>query len=222
MRQLYEQLLKSLKTFCSLVIIINVISNKCIYCWNIHESVTSAYTSHYEQIELNFSILEGVPIGTLIGVIKSSNSSINTQPPYLIVPVPGGIHKTNNSGSLSLAHSGGGGGVDTDLNIDQSTGEIRTAVPLDREQRSYYSFIAIPLTGANIKVTIVCILLFCFKFYKFLVNPNSNQQIIEDVNDNSPQFPTDEIDLEFPENSKPRDVKRTLPPARDIDLGINN
>jgi protocadherin-16/23 len=138
------------------------------------------------------------------------------------VPVPGGIHKTNNSGSLSLAHSGGGGGVDTDLNIDQSTGEIRSAVPLDREQRSYYSFIAIPLTGANIKVTIVCILLFCFKFYKFLVNPNSNQQIIEDVNDNSPQFPTDEIDLEFPENSKPRDVKRTLPPARDIDLGINN
>jgi hypothetical protein len=164
MRQLYEQLLKSLKsfkTFCSLIIIINIINNKCIYCWNIHESVTSAYTSaHYEQIELNFSILEGVPIGTLIGVIKSSNSSINTQPPYLIVPVPGGIHKTNNSGSLSLTHSGGGGGVDTDLNIDQSTGEIRSAVPLDREQRSYYSFIAIPLTGANIRVTIVCIILF--------------------------------------------------------------
>ncbi|CAG2121462.1 unnamed protein product, partial [Medioppia subpectinata] len=32
-------------------------------------------------------------------------------------------------------------------------------------------------------------------------------------------FPTNEIDLEFPENSKPRDVKRTLPPARDLDLG---
>ena len=45
------------------------------------------------------------------------------------------------------------------------------------------------------------------------------QQNIEDVNDNAPRFPTHEIELEFPENSKPRDVKRTLPPAIDLDRG---
>lgn len=58
--------------------------------------------------------------------------------------------------------------------------------------------------------------------FSFLCTFNSLKvklQIIEDINDNPPQFPTDEIDLEFPENSKPRDVKRTLPPARDLDLG---
>ena len=44
-------------------------------------------------------------------------------------------------------------------------------------------------------------------------------QNIEDVNDNAPRFPTREIELEFPENSKTRDVKRTLPPAIDLDRG---
>ena len=43
--------------------------------------------------------------------------------------------------------------------------------------------------------------------------------MIEDVNDNSPHFPADQIELDFPENSKPKEVKRTLPPARDADRG---
>ena len=63
---------------------------------------------------------------------------------------------TNNH-RFSYYTGNGGGGVDIDLDIDQTTGEIRTAVPLDREERSYYSFIALPLSGAVIKVTIVCI-----------------------------------------------------------------
>ena len=44
-------------------------------------------------------------------------------------------------------------------------------------------------------------------------------QIIDDVNDNRPQFPVREIELEFAENSRPKDVKRSLPPARDLDRG---
>ncbi|KPM08462.1 Cadherin domain containing protein 3, partial [Sarcoptes scabiei] len=43
---------------------------------------------------------------------------------------------------------------------------------------------------------------------------------IEDVNDNAPRFPTKQTELEFPENSKPKDVKRTLPPAIDLDRAI--
>lgn len=161
--------------------------------WSLPDAAAfSAY--HPDQTELQFEVLEGVPSGTLIGVIKSTNSSVVMQPPYLIVPVPIGDVKLNSS-SISIASPGRG--VDTDLNIDQSTGEIRSAVVLDREQRSYYSFIAIPLSGANIKVTIS----------------------VRDTNDNPPIFPVNVFDLEFPENSKAREVKRTLPPARDLDLG---
>lgn len=136
-------------------VIFHLIGGKGAHCLSFHESVAAAYTAtHSDQIELKFSIPEGVAIGTLIGVIKSSNSSLVTQPPYLIVPVPGDAPKSNSStSSAHLANSG----VETDLNIDQTTGELRTAVHLDREQRSHYEFIAIPLTGANIKVTIVSV-----------------------------------------------------------------
>lgn len=164
--KLRKELVSCLQTFYLLLILFNINYNSFIACWNHNEAnVASAYTSiHYDQIELNFSVLEGVPIGTLIGVIKSSNVSFNTQPPYLIVPLP--VHKANSSSipGVSSPNGGNAGGVDTDLNIDQSTGEIRSAVQLDREQRSYYSFIAIPLTGANIKVTIVCYIQFFMHF----------------------------------------------------------
>ena len=156
MQKLYEKCFrKSLKTFSLIYIFLYIISDKCIDCLSYHESVAAAYTAtHSDQIELKFSVPEGVPIGTLIGVIKSSNTSATTQPPYLIVPVAGGAHKSNSSKtSVHMTNSG----VETDLNIDQTTGELRTAVHLDREQRSYYEFIAIPLTGANIKVTIVSV-----------------------------------------------------------------
>ncbi|EAL39705.3 AGAP007909-PA, partial [Anopheles gambiae str. PEST] len=42
-----------------------------------------------------------------------------------------------------------------------------------------------------------------------------------DENDNAPTFPTPIMSIEFPENT-PRDVKRTLNPARDADLGRYN
>lgn len=42
-----------------------------------------------------------------------------------------------------------------------------------------------------------------------------------DENDNAPTFPSPSMNIEFPENT-PRDVKRTLNPARDADLGRYN
>ena len=91
--------------------------------------------------------------------------------------------------------------IDADLDIDQNTGEIRTKVVLDRESRSLYSLSAIPLTsdGENIRVSIE----------------------VEDVNDNSPTFPSSIIEIGLPENTA-RDSKRQLPPALDRDLGIFN
>ena len=129
-----------------------------------------------------FEISEGVPIGTSIGLIGESNPGVPRPPPppYLIVPVPGSA-------------------VDSDLTIEQSTGEIRSKVVLDRELRSSYSLVAIPLSGENIRVLVT----------------------VKDENDNRPTFPNPFLQIEFPENT-PRDVKRTLPPARDLDLDIFN
>ncbi|KAL1434854.1 hypothetical protein MTO96_001739 [Rhipicephalus appendiculatus] len=121
-----------------------------------------------------FEVAEGVPAGSLVGVIGRDTG---TQPPYLIVPAPGSA-------------------VDSDLSIDQASGQVRTSVVLDRELRSEYSFVAIPPSGDNVRVNIHVL----------------------DVNDNAPEFPVDSMSLEFPENT-PRDVKRTLSPARDRDLG---
>ncbi|XP_073827275.1 dachsous cadherin-related 1 [Musca autumnalis] len=92
-----------------------------------------------------------------------------------------------------------GSPVNTDLAIDHTTGEIRTKVRLDRETRASYSLVAIPHGGENVRVQIRVL----------------------DENDNAPTFPTAVMNIEFPENT-PRDVKRTLHPARDMDLGRYN
>lgn len=92
-----------------------------------------------------------------------------------------------------------GSSVDSDLAIDHTTGEVRTKVVLDRETKASYSLVAIPLSGDNIRVVVR----------------------VKDENDNPPTFPTSVMHIEFPENT-PRDVKRTLNPARDFDLGRFN
>lgn len=92
-----------------------------------------------------------------------------------------------------------GSAVDTDLAIDHETGEIRTKVPLDRETHASYALVAIPLSGENVRVAVRVL----------------------DENDNAPTFPHACMHIEFPENT-PLDVKRTLYPARDLDLGKYN
>lgn len=135
----------------------------------------SCRAEHVRDLEIS----EGAPVGTRVGFIGDGSSS-DSGPPYLIVPVPGSA-------------------VDTDLSIEQNTGEIRTKVPLDRETRASYSLVAIPLSGENVRVVVRVL----------------------DENDNAPTFPSPVMSIEFPENT-PRDVKRTLNPARDLDLGIYN
>lgn len=143
-----------------------------LFLISLHE-VTSR--EHVRDLEVS----EKVPKGTLVGYIGDGTSGDGGLP-YLIVPVPGS-------------------GVDTDLSIEESTGEIRTKVALDRETRASYSLVAIPQNGENVRVTVRVL----------------------DENDNPPTFPSPFMNIEFPENT-PRDVKRTLHPARDLDLGIYN
>uniref|UniRef100_A0A667XAH2 Cadherin domain-containing protein n=1 Tax=Myripristis murdjan TaxID=586833 RepID=A0A667XAH2_9TELE len=66
-----------------------------------------------------------------------------------------------------------------DLEIDADTGIISTAKILDRESRDKYEFVAATLTGEMIKVKIV----------------------VRDVNDHSPVFSSEKVDLEISELS---------------------
>lgn len=139
---------------------------------------------HCEYVR-ELSVSENVPIGSPIGFISGSSTSVDDAmlaPPFLIVPVPGSE-----------------GYVDADLAIDHKTGEIRTKRQLDRETRASYVFVAIPLNGEHIRVIVKVL----------------------DENDNAPTFPVPVMNIEFPENT-PKDVKRTLNPAKDLDLGTFN
>ncbi|XP_072240912.1 protocadherin-23 [Leuresthes tenuis] len=83
-----------------------------------------------------------------------------------------------------------------DLEIDADTGIISTAVILDRESRDKYDFVAATLSGEMIKVRIK----------------------VEDVNDHSPVFPTEEVELEISELSPPGS-RFQLEGAKDLDEG---
>nr|XP_057940770.1 protocadherin-23 isoform X2 [Doryrhamphus excisus] len=83
-----------------------------------------------------------------------------------------------------------------DLEIDPDTGIISTAVVLDRETRGRYDFVAATLTGEMIRVRLE----------------------VEDINDHSPAFPSEEVDLEVSELSPPGSCFH-LEGARDQDEG---
>lgn len=83
-----------------------------------------------------------------------------------------------------------------DLEIDADTGIISTAVILDRESRDKYEFVAATLTGEMIKVRIE----------------------VKDVNDHSPMFPSEEVELEISELS-PLGSRFQLEGAKDKDEG---
>lgn len=140
--------------------------------WNAKSAEPSSSSSG--QHELIFSISEGVPIGTLVGIIRLNNSQPSVEPPFLIVPISnsGGGNGGEDVDQVTTLDENAKaamptysilkmGTVDTDFNIEQSTGEIRTAVLLDREQRKHYSFMAISLNGVNIHVKIVSNLYLC-------------------------------------------------------------
>ncbi|XP_056330520.1 protocadherin-16 [Danio aesculapii] len=87
-----------------------------------------------------------------------------------------------------------GTGVSTDLDIDESTGIIKTARILDREVRDRYSFIAVTMTGITVEVTI----------------------LVNDINDHAPVFPRKRATFKIPEQTT-IGTKFPLEPAVDAD-----
>lgn len=158
--------------------------------WLLAATVAATTTTTVAAVgerERYLDVSESAPPGTRIGFVDGGDGGGGGGvggggPPYLIVPVPGSA-------------------ADSDLVADQSTGEIRTRVPLDRETRPSYTLVAIPSGGGGETVRVVV--------------------RVTDENDNAPAFPAPSMRVEFPENTA-RDTKRTLHPARDPDLGRYN
>ena len=136
------------------------------------------------QENLRFTVEEERPSQTIIGVIAS-----------ICVPKPYNIIWSRNSRA------------EEDLDVNGTTGVIRTKRPLDREKKGRYTFFAIHQFGtgncgsSNIKISV--------------------HIEVTDVNDHAPEFPSGAIHLDLSESS-PRDVKYSLGSAVDPDEGLNS
>ncbi|XP_029375177.1 protocadherin-16 [Echeneis naucrates] len=124
---------------------------------------------------LELQLDEEQPAGTIVGDISAG--------------LPPG-----ETASLYFISDHEGTGVGNDLNIDETTGIIKTARRLDREQRDHYSFIAVTMTGVTIKVSIT----------------------VNDINDHVPVFPKKKATLKIPEHTAVG-TRFSLEPATDAD-----
>ena len=124
---------------------------------------------------LELQLDEEQPAGTIVGDISAG--------------LPAGI-----TASLYFISDHEGTGVGTDLDIDESTGIIKTAKVLDRELRDRYNFIAVTMTGVTVEVTIK----------------------VNDINDHGPVFPKKHATFTIPEQTA-IGTKFPLEPAVDAD-----
>lgn len=124
---------------------------------------------------LELQLDEEQPAGTIVGDISAG------LPPDV-------------TASLYFISDHEGTSVGSDLNIDETTGIITTARRLDREERDYYSFIAVTMTGVTVEVSIT----------------------VNDINDHAPTFPKAKALLKIPEQTAVG-TRFSLEPATDAD-----
>uniref|UniRef100_A0A673I4K9 Protocadherin-16 n=1 Tax=Sinocyclocheilus rhinocerous TaxID=307959 RepID=A0A673I4K9_9TELE len=124
---------------------------------------------------LELQLDEEQPAGTIVGDISAG-----------LLP---GV-----TASLYFISDHEGTGIGSDLHIDETTGIIKTARRLDREERDNYSFIAVTVTGFTVKVSIT----------------------VNDINDHAPAFPKKKATLKIPEQTAVG-TKFSLEPATDAD-----
>ncbi|KAM3875515.1 LOW QUALITY PROTEIN: protocadherin-16-like [Diretmus argenteus] len=124
---------------------------------------------------LELQLDEEQPAGTIVGDISAG--------------LPPGI-----TASLYFISDHEGTGVGNDLDIDESTGIIKTAKVLDRELRDRYNFIAVTMTGVTVEVTIK----------------------VNDINDHAPAFPKKRATFKIPEQTA-IGTRFPLEPAGDAD-----
>ncbi|KAM9468396.1 protocadherin-16 [Clarias gariepinus] len=135
------------------------------------------FTVHSSMVPgtLELQLDEEQPAGTVIGDISAG--------------LPPGV-----TASLYFISDHEGTDVTTDLDIDESTGIIRTAKVLDRELRDRYNFIAVTMTALTVEVTI----------------------LVNDINDHAPVFSKKRASFKIPEQTA-IGTKFPLEPALDAD-----
>uniref|UniRef100_A0A8C2ZQ62 Protocadherin-16 n=1 Tax=Cyclopterus lumpus TaxID=8103 RepID=A0A8C2ZQ62_CYCLU len=140
---------------------------------------TMLVTIHSPMVRgtLELQLDEEQPAGTIVGDIS--------------VGLPPGI-----TASLYFISDHEGTGVGSDLDIDESTGIIKTAKVLDRELRDRYNFIAVTMTGVTVEVTIN----------------------VNDINDHAPTFQRKRAMFKIPEQTA-IGTGFPLEPAVDADKG---
>ncbi|XP_076002325.1 protocadherin-16 [Genypterus blacodes] len=126
---------------------------------------------------LELQLDEEQPAGTIVGDISAG--------------LPPGV-----TASLYFISDHEGTGVGTDLDIDESSGIIKTARVLDRELRDRYNFFAVTMTGVTVEVTIK----------------------VNDINDHAPTFPRKRGTFKIPEQTA-IGTRFPLDPAVDADKG---
>ncbi|KAK2912906.1 protocadherin-16-like [Channa argus] len=126
---------------------------------------------------LELQLDEEQPAGTIVGDISAG--------------LPPGI-----TASMYFISDHEGTGVGSDLDIDESTGIIKTAKVLDRELRDRYNFIAVTMTGLTVEVTIK----------------------VNDINDHAPGFSRKQATFKIPEQTA-IGTRFPLEPAVDADKG---
>uniref|UniRef100_A0A6Q2Z7J2 Protocadherin-16 n=1 Tax=Esox lucius TaxID=8010 RepID=A0A6Q2Z7J2_ESOLU len=126
---------------------------------------------------LELQLDEEQPAGTIVGDISAG--------------LPPGV-----TASLYFISDHEGTGVGSDLDIDESTGIIKTAKVLDCELRDRYNFIAVTMTGVTVEVTI----------------------IVNDINDHAPTFSRSRAAFKIPEMTAVG-TRFPLEPAVDEDKG---
>ncbi|XP_044210752.1 protocadherin-16-like [Thunnus albacares] len=126
---------------------------------------------------LDLQLDEEQPAGTIVGDISAG--------------LPPGV-----TASLYFISDHEGTGVGSDLDIDESTGIIKTAKVLDRELRDRYNFIAVTMTGVTVEVSIK----------------------VNDINDHAPTFPRKRATFKIPEQTA-IGTRFPLEPAVDADKG---
>ncbi|KAL2094300.1 hypothetical protein ACEWY4_009019 [Coilia grayii] len=125
--------------------------------------------------KLELRLDEEQPAGTIVGDISAG--------------LPPGV-----TASLYFISDHDDKGVGNDLLIDETTGIIKTARRLDREERDRYSFTAVTMTGDTVQVSIT----------------------VNDINDHSPSFPKSKTLLKIPEHTT-KGTRFSLDPATDAD-----
>ncbi|KAJ7995809.1 hypothetical protein DPEC_G00248440 [Dallia pectoralis] len=139
------------------------------------ELITVHSSSVLGTLELQLD--EEQPAGTIVGDISAG--------------LPPGV-----TASLYFISDHEGTGVGSDLDIDESTGIIKTAKVLDCELRDRYNFIAVTMTGVTVEVTIT----------------------VNDINDHAPTFSRRRAAFKIPEMTAVG-TRFPLEPAVDEDKG---